>query len=194
MNTSRFLLRNIARQNTAALSKRPLSISSRALLKNERDDTNASPQRIHSNAEDYRKTQIDRPLNPHMTNTNSAIQNEKEMPSVGADRPPPEFISKVDGNYAPKDSHPENTERMTGGTQPGSGEGGPEKVSQSQSTPPSAGEGGEWGVGEMEGATFRIAPIKRTGEDVPTIRARLLCSYFLCIMLSRRYLLTSCFQ
>ena len=182
MNTSRFLLRAVARQNAAAISRRPLSVSSRAYLKAETDHVSPqqqSAQRNHVNAEDYRKTQTDRPLNPHMTNTNSAIHNEKEMPSVGADRPPPEFISKVDGNYAPKDSHPENTERMTGGTQPGSGEGGPEKVSQSQSTSPTAGEGGEWGVGEMEGAKFRIEPLRRTGEDVSTTRARLLCSYFL---------------
>jgi len=54
-----------------------------------------------------------------MTNTNSAIQNEKGAPSVGKDRPPPEILSKVDPNYIPKDRHPENTERMTGGTQPG---------------------------------------------------------------------------
>ncbi|GAB1209338.1 hypothetical protein APSETT445_008110 [Aspergillus pseudonomiae] len=32
----------------------------------------------------------------------------------------------------------------------------------------------ELGVGEMEGITFKVEPLKRTGEDVSTIRARLL--------------------
>ncbi|KAA8610765.1 Sdh5 domain-containing protein [Pyrenophora tritici-repentis] len=39
------------------------------------------------------------------------------MPSVGEDAPPPELITNADGKFAPKDSVPENTERMTGGTQ-----------------------------------------------------------------------------
>ena len=35
----------------------------------------------------------------------------------------------------------------------------------------------ELGVGEMEGITFKVEPIKRTGEDVSTMRARLLCMF-----------------
>lgn len=178
MNTSRIAIQALARQSTSSLTRRPLSISSRALFKAETDHVTpqqTSPQRQHDNADEYRKTQTDRPLNPHMTNTNSAIHNEKGQPSVGADNPPPEFLSKVDPNYIPKDRHPENTERMTGGTQPGD----PDKVSQSSSASP-----GEWGVGEMEGAQFRIEPLRRTGEDTPTMRARLLCSYFLCLAFS----------
>jgi hypothetical protein len=31
------------------------------------------------------------------------------------------------------------------------------------------------GVGEMEGAKFKIEPLRRTGEDANTMRARLLC-------------------
>ena len=85
------------------------------------------------------------------------------MPSVGEDKPPPEFISSVDPNYEPGDRHPENTERMTGGTQ----EGDPSKVSSSGSS--------ELGVGEMEGASFKVEPLRRTGEDSVTMRARLLC-------------------
>jgi len=81
------------------------------------------------------------------------------MPSVGADKPPPEMISAVDPNYVPTDSHPENTERMTGGTQPGD----PDKVSHS-----------DYAVGEMEGISFKVEPLRRTGEDLPTMRARLL--------------------
>lgn len=115
-------------------------------------------ERVHSNAEGYREDQKSKPNNPHMTNTNSTIHND--MPSLGADKPPPEFISSVDPNYTPKDKVPENTERMTGGTQSGE----PNKVSSS-----------DLNVGEMEGASFRIEPIRRTGEDATTMRARLLC-------------------
>lgn len=114
--------------------------------------------RIHPNADEYREDQKSKPEVPHMTNTTSTFHNE--MPKVGEDKAPPEFISSVDPNYVPKDHHPENTERMTGGTQPGD----PAKVSTS-----------DLGVGEMEGASFRIEPLRRTGEDAITMRARLLC-------------------
>ena len=118
-------------------------------LKNERE---------HENAPGHRESQKDTPLNPHMTNTNSTISNE--MPSIGADKPPPELISTVDPDYVPKDSVPENTERMTGQTQKGGPESGPNS---------------ELGVGEMEGAEFKVEPLRRTGEDANTMRARLLC-------------------
>jgi len=114
----------------------------------------------HSTAEEHRKIQTEKPLNPHMTNTNSTIVNE--MPSVGAQKAPPELISSVAGDFTPKDSSPENTERMTGGTQKGA---------------PDSGPNWEMGVGEMEGAKFKIEPLRRTGEDPNTTRARLLCSY-----------------
>ncbi len=35
----------------------------------------------------------------------------------------------------------------------------------------------ELGVGEMEGAKFKIEPLRRTGEDDATTRARLLCKH-----------------
>ncbi len=34
---------------------------------------------------------------------------------------------------------------------------------------------GELGVGELQGAKFKIEPLRRTGEDERTMRARLLC-------------------
>ncbi|KAA8610770.1 Succinate dehydrogenase assembly factor 2 mitochondrial [Pyrenophora tritici-repentis] len=61
-------------------------------------------------------------------------------------RPPPELITNADGKFAPKDSVPENTERMTGGTQ----------SSKNQDV---SGTNGELGVGEMEGAQFKVEPI-----------------------------------
>lgn len=174
MNTSRFLIRAVARQQVANLSKRSLSTSTRTLFKAETDAVSPqveSKDRNHSNVEDFRKTQTDRPLNPHLTNTTSAnvSSQEKEVPKLGFDKPPPEFLSKVDPDFTPKDRHPENTDRMTGETQPGN----PDKVSQNSS---SSKQEGEFGVGEMEGAEFKIEPLRRVGEDTATMRARLLCS------------------
>ena len=118
-------------------------------------DTN---DRHNDTAEEYRRYQIEKPLNPHMTNTNSTISNE--MPNIGKDSAPPELITSVDPDFVPQDSVPEKTEHMTGGTQaPGPGKG------------PNA----ELEVGEIEGGTFRVEPLRRTGEDINTIRARLLC-------------------
>lgn len=114
--------------------------------------------RGNDTAEAYRKQQGEKPLNPHMTNTTSTVANE--MPNIGRDAAPPEFISSVDPDFLPKDAVPENTERMTGDTQePGPGKGPNEELD----------------VGEMEGAKFRVEPLRRTGEDVETVRARLLC-------------------
>lgn len=97
-------------------------------------------------------------MNPHMTNTSSTISNE--MPSLGHDKPPPELVSKVDPNFVPKDAVPENTERMSGETQPGE---------------PDSGLNKDLGVGEMEGGKFKIEPLRREGEDANTMKARLLC-------------------
>jgi hypothetical protein len=36
----------------------------------------------------------------------------------------------------------------------------------------------ELGVGELQGAKFKIEPLRRIGEDGRTMRARLLCSSF----------------
>ncbi|PSN67747.1 TPR repeat protein-like protein [Corynespora cassiicola Philippines] len=151
--------RIVARSSRAFLSltrttSRPFSIS--AYRPNDFKDLNA---RANDTAEEHRKRQTEKPLNPHFTNTTSTIANE--MPTVGKDAPPPELISSADGQFAPKDAVPENTERMTGGTQGSSSE----DVSGSNK---------ELGVGELEGAKFKVEPLRRTGEDVQTMRARLL--------------------
>lgn len=82
------------------------------------------------------------------------------MPSLGADKPPPELITSVDPTFTPKDSKPENVEKMTGNTQRGA---------------PDRGTNAELGIGELEGAKFKVEPLRRVGEDPATIRARLLC-------------------
>ncbi|KAF2096660.1 hypothetical protein NA57DRAFT_42710 [Rhizodiscina lignyota] len=138
------LARVLARSSrTFLVSSRPFSASAFRAGLNER---------ANDNAEEHRKIQKERPLNPHITSTTSTIANE--MPSLGKDKPPPEMISSVDPNYVPKDSVPENTERMTGGTQ----------------NPPS-GKNAELEVGEIEGGTFKVEPMRRTGEDDSTMRA-----------------------
>jgi hypothetical protein len=121
-------------------------------------DFSALNARGNDTAPQYRKFQIEKPLNPHMTNTNSTISNE--MPSIGKDAAPPEMITHVDPKFTPKDSVPENTERMTGGT---------------QKPAPEGGVNADLNVGEIQGGTFRVEPLRRTGEDANTMRARLLC-------------------
>ncbi|KAF2022422.1 hypothetical protein BU24DRAFT_471629 [Aaosphaeria arxii CBS 175.79] len=111
-------------------------------------------KRANDTTETYREKQKEKPLNPHLTNTTSTIHNA--MPSVGKDAAPPELLSAVDKNFTPKDSVPENTERMTGGTQ----------GSQAQDV---SDLNKELGVGELEGAKFRVEPLRRTGEDANTM-------------------------
>lgn len=132
---------------------RPISTTSRRMA-------GAGNVKEHETTPDHRKIQTEKPLNPHMTNTNSTIVNE--MPSVGAQKPPPELITSIDPDFVPKDSVPENTERMTGGTQKGAPEEGPNA---------------ELEVGEIQGAKFKVEPLRRTGEDANTMRARLLCPH-----------------
>lgn len=147
------LLRSVCRSSGISVAgRRPLSISLPRQL--------AAAPRPHDNAADWEKTQKAKPIGPHLTNTNSTIANE--MPSIGADKPPPELLSSVEPDFTPKDSVPENTQRMTGGTQQGA---------------PQEGVNAELEVGEMEGAKFKVEPLRRTGEDGNTMRARLLCLF-----------------
>lgn len=125
--------------------------------------------RANDTAEKYRAYMIRKPLNPHLTNTSSTIANA--FPSLGVDKPPADMLTSSDSTgaqeFTPKDSVPENTERMTGGTQPGA---------------PPAREGGKDGgnaeldVGEISGGKFRVEPLKRQGEEEETLRARLICT------------------
>ena len=144
--------RVIIRRTLLPLQSRSLSTTPQRL---------SGPPKEYSNAPGHREIQKEKPLNPHMTNTTSAEANE--MPSVGADRAPPELISSVDPEFIPKDSVPENTKRMTGETQ----QANPIKETDA-----------DLDVGEMEGASFKVEPLRRTGEDASTIRARLLCLSF----------------
>lgn len=83
----------------------------------------------------------------------------KDFPKVGEKSAPPELLSSVDPNYKPAEPYEGKLEHFTGGTQ----QRGPQKP--------------ELGVGEMEGITFKVEPLKRKGEDTATMRARLLCTF-----------------
>jgi hypothetical protein len=123
--------------------------SSRPLSTTVRRFASPGNAKEHETNPEHRKYQTEKPLNPHITNTSSTIANE--LPKVGSENPPPDLISSVD---------PENTERMTGNTQ---------KVD------PDTGSKRDLGVGEMEGGKFKVEPLRRTGEDENTMRARLVC-------------------
>jgi hypothetical protein len=49
----------------------------------------------------------------------------------------------------------------------------PRSNSSDSSTPPHR----DLEVGELQGAKFKIEPLRRTGEDAATTRARLLCEF-----------------
>ncbi|RAL01145.1 40S ribosomal RACK1 domain-containing protein [Aspergillus ibericus CBS 121593] len=110
--------------------------------------------RAPSTAPEHRKNQTNKPPNPNVPNTTSTMT--KDFPKVGAKSAPPELLNSVDPNYKPADPYPGKVEHFTGGRQ----ETGAQKP--------------ELGVGEMEGITFKVEPLRRTGEDVTTMRARLL--------------------
>ena len=116
--------------------------------------------RCNDTAPLHRQFMKKKPLNPHLTNTTSTIANA--FPSLGQDKPPADQITSVDPDFVPKDSVPENTERMTGGT---------------QAVKPKKGPNAEMDVGEIEGGIFKVEPHRRTGEEDRTMRARLLCVF-----------------
>lgn len=117
-------------------------------------------ERQHENAPSWQETQKKKSLGPQWTHSTSTIANE--IPSVGADKAPPELITSVDPDFVLADPVSENTKQSTNGA------------------PKDAGTGtnnSELGVGEMEGGKFKIEPLRRTGEDGNTLRARLLCPF-----------------
>ena len=129
-------------------------------------------ERANASAPIHREDQKTKPLNPHLTNTTPT--NTADFPKVGAQKAPPDLLRDVDPNYSPKDPVPGNVEHMTGGTQrsPAAGAAKPDLE-----------------VGELEDVTFRVEPLKREGEDMNTLKARLLCPYALInkFILSIRY-------
>ncbi|KAL1974876.1 hypothetical protein VTN31DRAFT_5080 [Thermomyces dupontii] len=108
-----------------------------------------------STTEKHREYQTSKPLNQDLSNSTSTQTND--FPKVGEKSAPPDMLSSVDPNYKPVDPYKGRVEHYTGGR-------------QSSSDPAKP----ELGVGEMEGITFKVEPIRRQGEDISTMRARLL--------------------
>lgn len=146
MSLARLASRSL--RNITASSKH-ISIPTRRKLTSERQ---------HENAPSWRETQKDKPVAPHLSHTTSTIAND--LPSVGADKAPPELLTAADPDFVLADSVSENTEQKTNGAPNDTAADEPSK---------------DLGVGEMEGAKFKVEPLKRTGEDGNTLRARLLC-------------------
>jgi hypothetical protein len=127
--------------------------------------------RSNPTTDEHRANQSQKPPNQFVPNTTSTMT--KDYPNVGEKPAPPEMLNSVEPNYRPADPYPGRIEHFTGGRQ----DNGAQKP--------------ELGVGEMEGITFKVEPLKRTGEDVTTKRARLLCLSPPCIpikMIYRRYI------
>ena len=152
MSTSRLIsrvLRPVPSYTSSAINR---SFSTTALRFNDGKD------QIPWKAPGYRETQKNKPTNQFVPNSTTTMT--KDFPSVGERASPPELLSSVDPNYRPADPYPGKVEHFTGGRQ----ETGAQKP--------------ELGVGEMEGITFKVEPLKRSGEDAATMRARLLCMSF----------------
>jgi hypothetical protein len=140
----------------SALSYTPISALSRsfgssALRFNDTSDRAAAELKAH------RENQTKKQPNQFVPNTTSTMT--KDFPKVGEKPSPPEMLNSVDPNYRPADPYPGRIEHFTGGRQ----DAGAQKP--------------ELGVGEMEGITFKVEPLKRVNEDVTTMRARLLCTF-----------------
>ncbi|KAJ5934829.1 hypothetical protein N7466_004376 [Penicillium verhagenii] len=115
---------------------------------------NDAKNRAHPNVQEHRDNQANKSPNQFVPNTTSTMT--KDFPNVGKKPAPPDMLNSVNPNYRPNDPYPGRIEHFTGGRQ----ESGAQKP--------------ELGVGEMEGITFKVEPLKRAGEDTMTMRARLL--------------------
>ena len=151
------LFHRILRPSTSRLpvssittATRPFSVSTLRSNKDDKDN-----DRAPSLAPEHRDIQTSKPPNQFVPNTTSTMTDD--YPKVGKSTAPPEMLNSVDPNYRPADPYAGKVEHYTGGGQ----QRGPQKP--------------ELGVGEMEGITFKVEPLKRRGEDPATKRARLLC-------------------
>lgn len=152
MSASRLVFRAVRPASSQKLSAINRSFGTTALRFNDAKD------RAHPNVDAHRENQTNKPPNQFVSNTTSTLT--KDFPNVGNKPAPPEMLNSVDPNYRPADPYPGKIEHFTGGRQ----DTGAQKP--------------ELGVGEMEGITFKVEPLKRVGEDVTTKRARLLCTFF----------------
>lgn len=124
---------------------------------------NANPggSRQHINSDEHRLNETAR------RGMNPVPESAEQMPRVGAKAAPPELAGEVQG-----EGDREGGEMAEGGW----GNVGAGSYVQTS---------GELEVGELEGGSFKVEPLRRTGEDEATIRARLLCAFLPLSVLSR---------
>ncbi|CAG8906149.1 unnamed protein product [Penicillium egyptiacum] len=115
-----------------------------------KDGSDKAPQEVKA----HRANQANNSPNQFVPNTTSTMT--KDFVNVGRKPAPPEMLNTANPNYRPSDPYPGRIEHFTGGRQ----DNGAQKP--------------ELGVGEMEGITFKVEPLKRVGEELATKRARLL--------------------
>jgi hypothetical protein len=137
---------------------RTSSLSSIAIRRTPRTYTvhlKDSQARELSTAAKHWQYQKSRPLKPRLaSSTSTQIDNH---PKVGNKCSPPERLLSIDPDPKLMDTIPDGTHHLTEDTQ----KQGPQKS--------------ELEVGEMEGMRFKVEPLRREGEDLSTMRARLLC-------------------
>ncbi|EGE77603.2 TPR repeat protein [Blastomyces dermatitidis ATCC 18188] len=158
LGTPQFFMRALRPSNARAVSsffQRQAGAASHRSLSSTTFRASNLNERGHSTAPLHRETQKSKPLNPHLTNTTPTSTDD--FPKVGAKSPPPDLITGADPDYQPRNAVPGKMEHMTGTSMKTDG-----------------GRKPELGVGEMEGITFKVEPLRRQGEDITTMRARLL--------------------
>lgn len=85
------------RQLTRAILRRTTLVPTSSRYLSSFLQLRAEDARRHPNADAYGESQKNKENVPHMTNTTSTF--DEKMPSIGKDKPPPEFISSVDPDY-----------------------------------------------------------------------------------------------
>ncbi|KLJ13186.1 hypothetical protein EMPG_11875 [Blastomyces silverae] len=158
LGTPQFFMRALRSSNARAVSsffQRPTGAATHRSLSSTAFRAGDLNERGHSTAPLHRETQKSKPLNPHLSSTTPTSTDD--FPKVGAKSAPPDLITTANPDYQPRDAVPGNMEPMTGTTVQTDG-----------------GRKPELDVGEMEGITFKVEPLRREGEDITTTRARLL--------------------
>jgi hypothetical protein len=85
------------------------------------------------------------------------LNSTSTQAKVGGNNSPPDLLSSVDPEYKLADPFLGNAEHLPGAMK--------KQVKQKS----------ELDAGEMEGIAFKVEPLRREGEDVNKMRARLLC-------------------
>ena len=165
MTTPRLFVRSSRLRSTVSLGVRCRQASQAG---NPFQRRSYADERAHPQTEEWRATQKARELNPKVTIKTSTVMDN--VPKVGVENAPPELLSSVTDSPQPTDSAAGNTAEVTGKFQQkrrrewGNAERNVLDADQK-----------DLGVGELEGAKFKVEPLRRTGEDIKTMRARLLC-------------------